>query len=148
MFFSFLLGCLSLSPSLCYRRHLCSVTHSSILHVLTVQTKLFFPTILSSSDTQVWIFAWLLDILSWMSAHSFKLITSDNNIANSAQTVKHLTVIPARKLSYEALSAATKPCWYFALKTLVIFEYSLNKDTDYLVWSLIISCLQLLPRGT
>lgn len=48
-------------------------------------------------QTQVWTFAWLLDILSWMSAHSFKLITSDNNIVNSAQTVKHLTAIPCQE---------------------------------------------------
>lgn len=61
------------------------------------------------------ISAWIVDISSWMSACRFKLIFSDNNIVNPAQTTKHLGVIPGSKLSYEALIAATKPSCTFVL---------------------------------
>lgn len=53
--------------------------------------------------------AWLVDISSWMPAHRFELITSDNNIVSPAQTTKHPGVIPGSKLSYAALMSVTKP---------------------------------------
>lgn len=101
--------------SLCSGRHLCSFTYSTIYLVLTVPTKVYFSIILSSSDTQVCISAWLVDISSWMSARYFQLITGDNNIVNPAQTTKHLSVIPGSKLSYKALIAATKPSCRYVL---------------------------------
>lgn len=70
-----------------------------------------------------------------MPARCFKLITSDNNIVNPAQTAEHLGVIPGSKFSYKVLTAAAKAFCKFCAQTLVKLEYLLPGDTELLVWN-------------